>query len=513
MSRSGEGGVTPEQPAWGTETAAAYLARLSGLPEDCFSGAGRKGGDLRRGADAIARACEVRVLLNGTPAAEEDRALRKQILSRYREAVWVPHFEQMNRAFFEFREGWFYSPLHDRDARRLGSILLGPFQVNVCLDGERLVFLFGVGKEPFGMYYAAENLLLWLHGWRSVDPNMLRRLLHLVLPHAERFAGWVHRAMEGGLGRVFVVGDNRPGHFIKQSLAYLDRHEDELILPFLGRGGRLVLIPDWCAMDPLPLFPSLAGMDHLVLGSEGASEKLLDLGLDAHRVYRFTTHKEPSWLRRRFAALARGETDARLCVPPGRRFKVLISLDAERQRIVNQVEAFRFVLRKLGAACVADGSALDVVWDGWTMPGVPNERDRTVLARIEALIGQITEDLGVSLRRQVRVFDRSAAEKIPETGDCDLVLVTQGTGAVVPCWLLQRPTITYHVADMVGDRSCLDESVAYNVDQRAIEPPPPDVPLADQHRRFSIALWGLEEALMRAVGSRLTITRELPGPD
>jgi hypothetical protein len=179
----------------------------------------------------------------------------------------------------------------------------------------------------------------------------------------------------------------------------------------------------------------------------------------------------------------------------------MLSIDAERERILNQAEAFAFVLRILSEACRAEGSSLEVVWDGWTVPEEPDERDLMVQARIKAMIGRILDELDIPIARQTQIFDRSALAKIPELEDCDLVLVTQGTGAVIPCWLLRRPTITYHVASMIHDRSCLEDDVAFNVDQRAVLEPAG----INGARQFELAFWGLEDALRRAVGQRLSI--------
>ena len=275
-------------------------------------------------------------------------------------------------------------------------------------------------------------------------------------------------------------------------------------------------LPVWAskAMTQLAnrFFPALAPLERLSLRSERLMETILADGLDAHRVYRFNIHPDAAWLRRRLAPVISAALEA-AAARDGRRYRVMISLDAERERVLNAVEAFRFTLRKLGEACAAEGTVLDVVWDGWTVPGEPGPKDLVVMERIEAMIAAITEGLEVPLGEQVRIFDRSSLAKVPDLARCDLALTTQGTGAQVSSWLLQRPTIVYHVASATSNRSYLDDASAIDMDPRAVDELPPGDVRAANHQRFSLALWGLEDALRRAVAGRLAIRPECPPPE
>lgn len=491
-----EGG--DQSPPCASEDAAQYLANLCGIDIRHFSYPGRLKDVVSFGRAALLAKCR---LLDTFPIGSADavkgpqfKGIRRQAAAVYRPRDWVPRLVAMNEDFLKHRrQRTHYSPLSDEEAEILGSVVIGPRQATFCLDQDRLIVLLEVGREPIGMFYPAENLFLTLSRHPLGPRSSLNEFLQHFLAHPQPFADWVRRARGRGLTRVFVIGDNRPGHFIKQSLAYLDIQEASLIA-FAERGGLLAVVPDWCAIDPFAVIPALRKLDRLEIRSSRLTQTFVLGGYDAHRVYRLNTHREGSWLRRRLGVgPARPARDGR--------FKVMLSIDAERERIINQADAFAFVLKTLSDACEADGSSLEVVWDGWTVPEQPNERDLAVQARIEGMIGAILEKLDIRIARQARIFDRSALAKIPELEDCDLVLVTQGTGAVIPCWLLRRPTITYHAAAMINDRSCLEDDVAFNVDQRAVL----ESPGASAGHQFELALWGLEDALRRAVGSRLVI--------
>jgi hypothetical protein len=397
--------------------------------------------------------------------------------------------------------------VHGVPVRVLGEAISDAYQLHVAVHADELCFFGFVGRMMQGVYYPRRDLFVRLRPTHLPLTMAVRHSLRVMLSKPPRFARFLERASAGSLRRAFVIGDVRPGHFVRESLAYIDAAEAEL-RGFIDRGGLIVTIREWCAMDPLAAFPMLAQGDVLTLGAAQASGTLLDFGIDAHRVHRFKAREDGGWLRSRLARLGRLPEPASSSAA---RFRVLISIDAEKRRILNQVEAFRFVLRRLGAACAARGMALEVVWDGWTVRGTPNDKDRQVMARIEATIAAILEEAPVPASRQFRIFGRSSDDKVGAVAECDLVLVTQGTGAVVPSWLLSRPTIVYHVARAVAVRSDVCEKTVTQMDQRAVIEPPPD-PAQPDAARFSLALWGLDDALVRAVGPNLGLKRELPGP-
>jgi hypothetical protein len=283
----------------------------------------------------------------------------------------------------------------------------------------------------------------------------------------------------------------------------LDSAETEL-RRFIAGGGTVVLIQDWCAMDPVAVFPWLAEGRLLRVPSRDVAASLMEIGLDAHRVYRYRTHEDGAWLRSRV-----GVPDS---IAPDRRFRVMISLDAERERVIDQVELFRFVLRRLHDTCSPHGLAVEVAWDGWTVSGEASQRDREVMARIETLIAAILDGLPASIGSGARIFGRAAHEKIGDVARCDLVFVTQGTGALLPSWLLSRPSIVYNIASRVSNRSDLSDDRVFQVDQRAIIEDE-SAASGSAGSRFAIAPWGIEDAMMRALRDRFPMARTLGSPD
>jgi hypothetical protein len=487
--------------------AAEALAALCGIEPQHFTYRGAAPVPGRHGLGPLAARCRIAQL--GARARDLPPDLppfSAEDVKAYRSAAWLDHLRDYNAGYLAGRPRMLHSPLHHQPVRIIGEVVNDSHQVHIALHGNELFFFLFVGRLPQGIYYPSRDLFLvlrpnWLH-----QRDAVFRFLRVFLSEPLRFARFIARGMAGQLIPGFVVGDRRPGHYLKESLAYLDAAEAEIV-GFQQRGGLLVLIADWCAMDPLAVIPALGQGEVLTLHSATAPLRLLDLGVDQHRVYRTKAHEGPDWLRRRLGIAPNGSAPE--AVP--RRFRVMLSVDAERGRVLNQVEAFRFVLRRLGAACAARGLDLEVAWDGWTVPRQPNERDLAVMARIEATVAEIIADPAPRIARQVRIHGRSAFAKVAEIAQCDLVLTTQGTGALLPSWLLDRPAIVYHVAAMVPNRSDLSEATVVQLDQRAVIEEARDGPAAHGNR-FSLALWGLDDALVRAVGDRLGLQREIAAP-
>ncbi|MCR0981444.1 hypothetical protein [Roseomonas populi] len=510
MEEPGPDPIIPAAPALSGQArrdaalrAARDMAALCGLDLRHFRYPGREP-DPKYGPAALTAACEVVDLFGplgpGDGPHGQDEALHGRIRAAYAHRTWMARYKALNAAFLVHEDGRSIpAPVSGQEALVLGSVPFQHLQITPCLDGGRLLLLVSIGYMPVGLFHPVERLFLVLTDFRLDMRGTLRTVLEGFLLRPLPWAGWLRRATRGGLRRAFLIGDNRPSHYLRQSLAYLDEQE-AAILGFGEKGGMLLVAPDLCAMDPFAVFPTLASLDRLSVGSDRLTDTVLLSGLDAHRVYRFGGYPDAAWLSVRLAPLIEG-------VPPGPsgRFRVMISLDAERQRVVNAVEAFRYVLRRLGAACAAAGLELEVVWDGWTLSGPPTPKDKEVMGRIEAMAAAITEGLEVPLAEQMRIFGRSAAGKVPVLARCDLALTTRGTGAMITSWLLRRPTITFHHPRAGASWDYLDRSTVTDVDPRAIGEPPADDPLAARHQRFTLAPWGLEEALGRALEGRLAL--------
>lgn len=501
------------------EAAAKYLAELSGIALPNFAYRGNNVDRNLHGVPAIIRNCTYLNFFCGDEPGKWGEDFKARVIRGYSANNWAKRFKLINNDFLahKYSARRVYSPLHDSEKPILGGLLLRRFQVLVCCDESELFFLLMLGRISYAVYYPKKNLFVNLNAYMEDNKGILNLLLTWFLNSSREFAAWVMLAKSGRLKRAFIIGDNRPGHYIKESLAYIDRELDALILPFVNKGGLIAIVQDWCFIDSLSIFPELNSASLLFLKSKDAAANLLALALDVHRVYRYATHKDSAWLRHRLERsgvrkknqqyLLKNDIDA----SEPDRFRVLISVDSEKNRIANQIEVFQFVLRKLGWACRQINLRLEVIWDGWTVAHEPNQKDIDVIDNIQRVTAEILSGIDYKIF-ETKIFGLSAEAKIPFVEGCDLVMVTQGTGAVIPCWLLQRPTITYHVTEIVGDRSCLDDDYAYNVSQQAILPESGSDAKVAHQKRFSIALWGVEEALIRAVGNKLPLSQELEWP-
>ncbi|MCR0981445.1 glycosyltransferase family 61 protein [Roseomonas populi] len=479
--------------------AAEGLASLLGIDPGQFS-------RPKPGAAALVGSCEVVDVLGplgpGAGPHGADPALRARIRAAWARKAWLERARALNEAFLaHVPHRHIPAPLSGGEAALLGSLPLGQYQVSLLLDGDRPLLLVALGPVPVGLYHPADSLFLVLSA-HAPDPRAaLRTLLEHLLSRPGLWLDWMRRATGAGLRRALVIADQHPGHFIRQSLAWLDR-EEAAIRAFVRDGGLLVAAPDLCALDPFAVLPSLAQLDRLTLPGDRLTDALLAGGYDAHRVYRANFYPDAAWLRRRLAPLIAAAPPP----PPGRRYCAMISLDADGRRTANEPEALRSLLRTLAEACARDGSALDLVWDAWAAPARPWEAD-TVAGRAEPLVAAILDGLDAPIGEQRRVFGLSPLEKLPEILRCDLVVSAQGVITQLSSWLLRRPTITW--ARNGARRVELDEATAHEIDPRALA----DAPGEDRGNRVLLAPWGVEDALRRAAGARLDIRPTHPPPE
>jgi hypothetical protein len=505
--------TTPPVEIWSsrsTEAAVRYLAGLSGIPAEHFSRSGLPFDKEKHGARPFAAICSMVNPCTGVHDGDHpcinDRDLKARVDAEYKGAIWTKRLLVYTEAFMLSKPGFrLASPLRKRQIKPLGGIVSGRFQIMPGIEDNKLVFFLLLGKQPHAIFYPAERLFLNLtvvSAGVRIDRNILTDLLALFLRNPLAFARWIDRSLNGGLRKTYLIGDNRPGHFIKESLAFLHREEETLLNPYLDARGHITIVPDWCVIDPIKLFPRIEETDRLFVHSDRVTMMLLEGGWNVHRVYRMTIFPQATWLRERVSRLDLAGAPK----PPGKRFKLAFVVDAEKGRMVNQTEMFRFVIQTIGEACRKTGEELEVVWDGWTAGERPNAHDLKMMGKIEEHIAAITQDIGVDFT-QTRVFGRTALGKIPFLKDADLVLAVQGTGAVVPCWLLGRATISYHVAEILKDRSCLDEAVAVNVDLDALELTDDDNRGVGHLTHFRMAFWGMEEAMVAALRGRITFER------
>ncbi len=423
--------------------------------------------------------------------------------------AWDARLADTTKRFFTGRPGRFYSPLDGALLPAVGELFGSRLRWLqwVVLQHAPLRILILEANSPICIWYPERQTLLALRESTSTFALAFRQLLHLVLEQPAAFLAWLDAAGRPAARRAFIIGEARPSHFMAQTLGFVERHLEDLILPFLKAGHLLTVLSDRSFVDPLRVFPELRNYPVLAVPLEQAPAILCSLGLHCRLNDRRITNTSFGWVSRLRAA----DT-----VQEGRPvLGVLVSVDAERMRFDNQIPAFAACLERLGREAASLGASLTVYWDGWTVAAgnVPGPRDHAVCGRIASIASAIREACPARFE-EVVLYGRSIEDKIGLATDCRIALATYGTATILPTCALAVPTITYHIESVVND--AVIRSARYLDPAHAVAVPASAVtavaPMEEQpHRqRFHVEIPALL-AVLEEVLSRGPILPPEPG--
>ncbi|WP_203075662.1 hypothetical protein [Falsiroseomonas ponticola] len=428
-------------------------------------------------------------------------ALREEIRQHYARSVkavgWANGIAAIHDSFFAGTQPMIQSPL-DGKALRLKAELFGSrlrWGQWLVLDHQPLRVLVLESNAPIGIWYPDKPCFLLL---REAVPSAafdLRQLIASILKRPAEFLQWLDAASRPGAPRAFILAEARPAHFMGQSLGFIDRELEQTVLPFLAQGNMIVTLTDRAFVDPLRAFPQLRQFAHMTMRIEEAPGMLRRLGVHCRLNDRRLSHTSFAWAER-----LRGDVDSSGI------FGVWISVDAERMRYENQVEGLSACLRRLAEAARARGQALKVLWDGWTVPAglMPTPNDRAVIDRITQIAAEIRENCGVSFTEE-RLYGRSVEDKIALSGGCRLAIATYGTATILPSQVLDVPTVTYQIAEILTEE---DMRSGRNLNIANAFPVPTEFvvtvfaePQKVHLRRFRMETPALLETLERAIAA------------
>jgi hypothetical protein len=341
-----------------------------------------------------------------------------------------------------------------------------------------------IGNRVLAVYRLATNQLLLAKGEENAAAAsawMVSALAQIrTLP-----IGWAHLFGPplASDQRVLLVGDERPTHFLRQTMGFLEL-ESERIRRFIERGGQVRLLPRMCFVDPLAVFPELRGGVRLTThgtldGLQGIANGMRIM----HRAFR-GEQQSVEWARRWVAGFNQPDRNA------PQAFRVLVSLDVEKDRFVNQREALRWAIRFLDRLARRAGKPLEIMWDGWTIgPDAPLPRDLDIMDDIDALAADLVEGMALST---ISGYRMTIPEKLVEMRHCTLALSPQGTAALLPCRILRLPTVTYHAPETVRTvREEIDERAFFPVSDVFLQETPESVHAVRHLKKFFVEPRGI----------------------
>ncbi len=408
----------------------------------------------------------------------------RRALKLYAQPQWQEARDKGRDAFFDGGRARYYSPLDGAKLLSLGSIFGRRFDYHL-LDGPHLRILLTLGASAYGIYYPDRNVMLHLTAYEEKRGGIMLPLVSLLLGNWRQLGDWIAAADRGLLKRSFVIADNRPAHFLTQTLGFVDSCWPT-VERFQADGNVVAVARDWCFVDPVKVFPELRKGALLSARADQLPQLCLDLRMSMQRVARVNAFKSVNWVKR-VAPDTRGEEGVRP-------FAVWIAIDAEKERFLNQVPAIAALIDMLAG----EGRPLKIIWDGWTaIEGQWSEKDQRIVDRIDAITAQIAAQAG-SPFEQDRIYGRTFEYKLGRTAQCDLALATHGTASIMPSIIRNVPTVTYHVPKVMALTGYAEEGNWFPVAQDGISLGP-IVAKIDHEQAFTVAQDRLIDAAERAL--------------
>ena len=345
--------------------------------------------------------------------------------------------------------------------------------------GARHYFYLYIGRVPLCLVDLQDNAIHVPDENSQEDIPAL--LTHFIAHLVTRRLGYddLFGNMTAAGPRFLVISDERPTHFVQETLGFLAKNVDVFIIPFLKSGGRLAIARDRCLVDPVGLFPGLGAGDILYSDTSSLICNLTHGASFFHNVYRATDGSSDS--QAAFDLLRADIGDADNWSGPC--FQAHIVLDTEKSRFLNQISCLKRTVAQMAAACDTAGVSLRIAFDGWTPSCfAPSDRDRAM----HDAVSRVAQDIMDGSATEFEVIsDRPFASKARILSPFDISLSSHGTGALLPCKILRIPTVTYGVPDAMWRD--------YEVDERYNHKLPSDLIVEQAHagilfhrRRFEI---------------------------
>lgn len=368
-----------------------------------------------------------------------------------------------------------------------------------CHFGRHHAMFFVDAGRPSIMVALARTLLFsidlstktvtFLSRYREQTFTILRSLLATLYRRGVAYED-VFSPPPPGAGRALVIGDERPTHFLRQSMGFLEARHDE-VLSFLKSGGELWVVRDQAFVDPADIFPDLRA-GKIVYTTVAEAFAAFDWGPRfMHRVYRHTIDSM-SWARGGFLGERPREENA-----ASRPLRLFVSIDAEKSRFLNQVECLSAVLARFAEAY----GDFEVVWDGWTLkPSAIDARDREMLGRIRETVALIEKP--AALKAETAAYETPLGEKLAQIAACDLAICPHGTAALLPSRGYSIPTVTYHVRACMQGLLEVDKKAFFPVEAAYIEEYAEQEGWLVDRRHFKVDPVGVLKAIDRGLSGR-----------
>jgi len=234
----------------------------------------------------------------------------------------------------------------------------------------------------------------------------------------------------------FIIGDDRPTHFLTQTIPFLSSNSD-----FIS-GRTNIVLEDYCFLNPGALCPNIVYqcIPFSTLGRKTINDSLLYI-----RLYKL----QPPCNNLDLAYLLSSRSCH--CEEPG----IIISLDIEKSRFLNQLAFYKYLLSQLDAYLSSRNKHAILYIDGWTVPFTEklSDNDQKIIDRLDSLVSSLTSPAYKSLTFQ-SIYHLAIQNKY-KPGIQKCYIGPKGTASLLPSLFLGIPCFTFGTSSIVYDHSGL----------------------------------------------------------
>lgn len=335
-------------------------------------------------------------------------------------------------------------PFSACELHTIKTIVFRKYQFFFFAEKAEPVVLACVGSRPTSLIYPVRKTIIQLNN-KENPYNFISALLATIKPYGAAFYRYLSE--DTASKTACIIGDERPTHYLRESLGSLQKLEDSGRLDaFWDQLDYLIIPIDYAFIPADELFPIPPSVKIVYVPLTELNRFIFDRNLFVQRLMR-SGHYMTEELRDRIVNFADKDSRALAWSGNARIFSkpdittVWFSVEIEKGRIQNQQEVFQSMIGRLAHRL---GSNFRLVVDGWSpMPLFVSAKDKKIATQIRSFIRQQTVGAPVEFD-VVHVSHLPYRDKIMLCRKSDFFVSMQGAAALVPSGICHKPGITYH---------------------------------------------------------------------
>lgn len=341
----------------------------------------------------------------------------------------------------------FFDPLSGKAVIATKSQLFRKYQFHFFAGPTGPGFVMCIGSRPQTIFYLTRKTWIDIRNHNDDHYAVLKQCMATVARLSRTFYRYLSEP--AGAQVACIVGDERPTHFIRESLGGLQDYMDKgQIAAFWNSIDYLIVPGDNSFILTDEIFDVPAHVKVIYAGMNDLNQIIAAKNLFTYRLMRSGSHMSDN-LRERLIRYG-DETSRSLDWPEVAKTKagegyrtVWFAVEIEKGRLKNQNDVFAALLTTLKDRL---GDKVRLIIDGWSpSPICLTKKDERIMASIRQFSREVMKQSGIQFD-VIEAFSMSYKDKIKLSGEIDFFVTMHGSAAIVPSLIRQKPGITYHSA-------------------------------------------------------------------